>query len=249
MAQRCLIIEDNHLVAEEVMEIVATNFPDLELAPLAEDLETAEKYITSFEPQLVISDINLQNDVVFSLFQKYDPIPFKIIFVTSHSKYAVQAFQFSALDFLEKPFEDEALIGAIRRAIDQINLEHYNAQLQTFFHNFNPSEKKKKLVLKNLDAIHIVEISDILYIKSDSNYSEFFISDGRKIVVSKPLKMYDEQLRDFSFFRSHQSYLVNLEYAKTFHKQDGVLEITTGEHIAVSGTKVNALLHKISDIS
>ncbi|MCZ6593934.1 MAG: LytTR family DNA-binding domain-containing protein, partial [Bacteroidetes bacterium] len=85
--------------------------------------------------------------------------------------------------------------------------------------------------------------------KADNNYSQFFINDGRKVLVSKPLKLYDEQLRDFTFFRSHQSYLVNLQYAKTFHKQDSTLELTSGEHIAVAGAKVGALLHNINKLS
>ena len=104
-------------------------------------------------------------------------------------------------------------------------------------------------MLKNLEAVHIVPIEDILFVKSDNNYSEFHTTDGRKVVVSKSLKFYDEQLRSYSFFRSHQSYLVNLQFAKTFHKQDSVLELNSGEHIAVAGVKVQALLHKLAHLS
>ncbi|QNJ97627.1 LytR/AlgR family response regulator transcription factor [Constantimarinum furrinae] len=249
MAQSCLLIEDDVYTARDVMETLEENFPNLNLLPVAHTLAEAAKSLDNNAPDLVISDINLQDEVVFSLFQQYETIPFKIIFITSYSQYAVEAFRFSALDFLEKPFEDEALVAAVNRAITTINLEHYNLQLQTFFHNFNPEQKRKKLVLKNLEAIHIVEVGEILYIKSDNNYSEFYINDGRRIVVSKPLKLYDDQLGGQSFFRSHQSYLVNLHYAKTFHKQDSTLELTSGEQIAVSGTKVNALLHKIDSLS
>lgn len=248
MARRCLIIEDDLRTSEEVKEILESHFKDLEILPPAYTVGEAEAAISEHAPDLVISDINLGEDEVFSLFQSFETIPFKIIFITSYSKYAVQAFRFSALDFLEKPFEDNALIEAVTRAIESINLDQYNEQLKTFFHNFNPEQKKKKLVLKNLEAIHIVETDDILYVKSDNNYSEFFVNDGRKLVVSKALKMYDEQLRHLSFFRSHQSYLINLQYAKTFHKQDSMLELVTGEHVPVSGTKVGALLNKISSL-
>ena len=249
MSQRCLLIEDDILAAKDMMDVLSSNFKQLELLPVAHTLSDAEAHIKQYSPHLVISDINLQDDLVFSLFQKYDQIPFKIIFITAFSKYAVQAFQFSAIDFLEKPFEDEALIASVKNGIETINLDQYNQQLKTFFHNFNPQQKQKKLVLKNLEAIHIVEIENILYIKSDNNYSEFFINDGRKILVSKSLKIYDEQLKGLSFFRSHQSYLVNLQYAKTFHKQDSMLELTSGEHIAVSGAKVAGLMHNIAKLS
>ena len=248
MSQGCLIIEDDVHMAEEVRKTIATHFPELQIAPLAHSVSEAKELIAIHQPDLVVSDINLGQDEVFELFRSYNTIPFKIIFITSYSRYAVEAFKFSALDFLEKPFEDSALVEAVSKAVESINLDHYNQQLKAFFHNFNPEQKKKKLVLKNLEAIHIVETDDILYVKSDNNYSEFFVNDGRKLVVSKALKLYDEQLRHLSFFRSHQSYLINLQYAKTFHKQDSMLELVTGEQVPVSGTKVGALLHKIDSL-
>jgi two-component system LytT family response regulator len=249
MVQSCLLIEDDLNTSRDVTETLKRNFPKLELIPVARTLAEAEERIEANDPDLVISDINLNDEVVFSLFQKYENISFKIIFITSYSKYAVEAFKFSALDFLQKPFEEEALVAAVTNALESLNREQFNLQLKTFYHNFNPEQKRKKLVLKNLEAIHIVEIDNILYIKSDNNYSTFYINDQRRIVVSKPLKFFDEQLSGQSFFRSHQSYLVNLYYAKTFHKQDSTLELTTGDQIAVSGTKANALLHKIDTLS
>ena len=249
MAQTCLIIEDNPATAAHVAAVLQSEFDNLSIVGLAGSLSEAKTMLSQHKPELVISDINLQDDVVFSLFQSLETIDFKLIFITAYNKYAVEAFKFSAIDFLEKPFEDEELVLAVRRAIESIDLDHYNQQMQAFFHNFNPQQKQKKLVLKNLEAVHIVPIEDILFVKSDNNYSEFHTTDGRKVVVSKSLKFYDEQLRSYSFFRSHQSYLVNLQFAKTFHKQDSVLELNSGEHIAVAGVKVQALLHKLAQIS
>jgi two-component system LytT family response regulator len=245
----CLIIEDDVFTANDVKDIVGENFKDIELLKPVETIGEAKFAIEQFKPDLIISDINLKDDVVFSLFKQYDSIPFKIIFITAYSKYAVEAFKFSALDFLEKPFGDQTLIDAITNALKIIDLEVYNKQIQTFFHNFNPEQKKKKLVLKNLEEVHIVSIDNIIYIKSDNNYSEFYCNDGRKIVMSKPLKLYDNQLQGYSFFRTHQSYLVNLNFAKIFHKKDSVLELINAQQIPVSHQKANALIHYLSTIS
>ncbi len=248
MTHSCLIIEDDVFAANDVKEIIASNFTEIKLLKSVETIREAKIAIDKFQPDLLISDINLKDDVIFSLFKQYDVVPFKIIFITSYSKYAVEAFKFSALDFLEKPFEDQTLIDAINNALKIINLEIYNKQIQTFFHNFNPQEKKKKLVLKNLEAIHIVSIEDIMYLKSDNNYTEFFVNDGRKIVMSKPLKQYDDQLQNHKFFRTHQSYLVNLNFAKVFHKKDSVLELKSKTHIPVSQNKATALIHYLGAI-
>ena len=104
-------------------------------------------------------------------------------------------------------------------------------------------------MLKNLEAIHIVSVENIVYVKSDNNYSEFYINDNRKIITSKPLKHYDTQLQPYAFFRTNQSFLVNLNFAKTFHKKDHMLELSSSECIPVSMNKVNALLNHLNSIS
>ena len=249
MAHRCLIIEDDLFTANDIFDIITNNFQDIEMLDVVDNIKDAKTAIDQYHPDVVVSDINLKDEVVFALFKQFDIIPFKIIFITSYSKYAVEAFKFSALDFLEKPFEDMALIDAMENALEIIDLEKYNTQIQTFFHNFNSEHKNKKLVLKNLEAVHIVNIENIIYIKSDNNYSEFYINDERKIIVSKPLKFYDDQLQSYSFFRTNQSYLVNLNFAKTFHKKDSTLELSNASQIPVSNTKINALIHYLGTIS
>ncbi len=249
MKHRCLIIENDAYSAKDVKSIVENHFDDISMLDPVDNIKSAKTAIDKYNPDLVISDINLKSSNAFSLFDQYETIPFKIIFITSYSKYAVEAFKISALDFLEKPFRDEDLISAIQNAMRLIDQEHYNKQLRTFFHNYNPKQTRKKLVLKNIEAIHIVSIENIIYITSDNNYSEFHINDGRKIVVSKPLKFYDEQLSSYLFFRTHQSYLVNLNSAKTFHRKDSVLELSNGTQVPVSSNKSSALIHYLSQMS
>lgn len=249
MIHRCLIIEDDLHTANDVKNTIVSHFDTIQILDITDNIIDAKQCIEDLKPDIIISDINLKDDTVFTLFKQYDPIPFKIIFITSYSKYAVEAFKFSALDFLEKPFSDDELIASVTNAISIIDQENYTTQIQTFFHNFNPEQKNKKLVLKNIEAVHIVSIEAIIYVKSDNNYSEFHIQDGRKIVISKPLKFYDDQLRSYTFFRTHQSFLVNLNFAKTFHKKDSVLELSNHLQLPVSINKAAALIHYLGQIS
>ena len=249
MMHKCLIIEDDLHTANDVKNTITTHFKNVQVLDIVDNIIDAKHIIENSKPDIVVSDINLKHDTAFVLLKQLASIPFKIIFITSYSKYAVEAFKFSALDFLEKPFDDEALIAAMTNALTVVDEENYNRQIQTFFHNFSPDQKKKKLVLKNIEAVHIVGVEDIIYIKSDNNYSEFHIQDDRKIVISKPLKYYDDQLHAFSFFRTHQSYLVNLNFAKTFHKKDSVIELSNHQQLPVSNNKSAALVHYLSQIS
>ena len=99
MAQTCLIIEDNPTTAAHVAAVLQSEFDDLTIVGLAGSLSEAETMLHQHKPELVISDINLQDDVVFSLFQSIETIDFKLIFITAYNKYAVEAFKFSAIDF------------------------------------------------------------------------------------------------------------------------------------------------------
>jgi two-component system LytT family response regulator len=76
-------------------------------------------------------------------------------------------------------------------------------------------------VLKTIDSLHIIDISDILFCQSDNSYTTFFMGENEKIVVSKGIKEYAELLNDYGFFRPHQSYLVNLNHVKKIDKSDG----------------------------
>lgn len=242
---KCLIIEDDLNMAKDIASTLRLQLPHIKLLPLCHDVESVGKALEIETPDLVISDINLGDDLVFSVFKKLEVISFQIIFITAYSKYAVEAFKFSAIDFLEKPFSDNALIEAVNKAIETIEEKTYHKQLDVFFHNFKASKEDKKLVVKTVGTIQVIKVSEIKYIKSDNNYSEIHTLDNQKIVASKPLKFYDEYLRDYGFFRSHQSYLVNVNLIRTVHKKDSVIELQTNEEIPLSGTKLGALVHKL----
>ena len=84
--------------------------------------------------------------------------------------------------------------------------------------------KKRKMVtsqrisLNTLDAIHLVQIQDILYCKCDNSSTTFFLTNHEPIVVSRSIKEVEKQLGEANFFRSHQSYLVNINHIKEINK-------------------------------
>ena len=87
------------------------------------------------------------------------------------------------------------------------------------------------------NKIDLVNISDIVRCESEVNYTVFFLTGGRQIVVSKTLKEYEEILSNHHFYRVHQSHLVNTKYIKEFVKTDDELIMTEGKSIPVSSRK------------
>ena len=238
----CIIIEDDVNSSQMVIDILGNHFPNIFVTATARGVKTAKEKVLELRPDFVVLDINLLDGDAFDLLKELDPIFFKIIFITSHDKYAVEAFKFSALDFLLKPFSPEELIAGVKKIIDELDNEKYHQQLETFFHNYGSSNEGKKIVLKNLEAIHVIDIEDIIYINSDSNYSTFVLKKDRKIMVSKTLKFFDSKLKDSNFFRSHQSYLINLDYLLSFDKKNDTIVLKGDFTLPISQSKRKMLI-------
>jgi two-component system LytT family response regulator len=143
-----------------------------------------------------------------------------VIFITAFQEFAVQAIKFSALDYILKPIDAEELHTAMTNALQLVEHKKDDTQFQALQHNIQP-QHKRKLVLKTQESIFVIEIDDIVHCEADKNYTFFYLNDGKKILVSKTLKDYDTMLAGFSFFRVHQSHLINLNYVERYDKHDG----------------------------
>ncbi|MGI9542074.1 MAG: LytR/AlgR family response regulator transcription factor, partial [Cyclobacteriaceae bacterium] len=192
--------------------------------------------------QMVILDINLPDGTAFDLLRKIPAPGFKIIFTTAFSKYAIEAFKFSALDYLLKPYTPSQFITSVEKALSEIDKENHHQLLEAFRYNFeSQNNNDKKLVLKNAEAVHVVPLRDIIQAQSDNNYTLFFIADGRKILISKSLKEFDQKLNDYGFLRVHQSHLVNLEHARSYNKREDSLLLSDTTEVPVAQSKKSLL--------
>ena len=177
--------------------------------------------IEGLNPDLVLLDIKMKDGTGFDLLDKLNNIDFKIIFVTAYDQYAINAFKFSALDYLLKPVESTELKEAVDKADEIIKCE-ISMQLDVLSSNLRGKDlKDKKIILKTFDNIYLVKIKDINYIESDGRYSNIFLLSDKKIVVSNHQKQYHDMLGDLGFYRVHKSYLINLEHIQSFEKTEG----------------------------
>lgn len=87
--------------------------------------------------------------------------------------------------------------------------------------------------------------NEIIYVASDGNYSTLFLAQNKKMVVTKKLKEIDELLPKDSFFRIHNSYIINLHKIKEFLKTDGYVILENNIKIPVSRQKKSAFLEKL----
>jgi len=241
---KAVIIDDEGKARETIRNIIGSYCSDVSIVAEARNVKTGLEVISRHEPEIVFLDIKMPDGTGFDLLNQLYKIEFKLIFITAFDEYAIQAFKFSALDYILKPVNPSSLIEAVEKAKDIIEAENIKLKLDTFLDNVDsPSKEPKKLVLNTHDSIYVVKTDDIIRCKSDQNYTEFFLNDEKKLVVSKTLKEYDEMLSNYGFFRVHQSHLINLSYMVRFDKSEGGFVVMKDEaYIPVSSRKRESLL-------
>ncbi|MDC8003331.1 LytTR family DNA-binding domain-containing protein [Aureisphaera galaxeae] len=244
MEYSCLVIEDNPKERERVAHVLQQHFPSITSVSFAFNAAEAKNMLALSTPDFILADIHLGDGLVFEILREFPQLTSKIIFTTSHSEYAIEAFQFSALSYLLKPYAEEELVVQIQRTLNILHQENYHKQLEVLLHNMEAQEKPKRIVLKNHDLIHVVEMDEILYAQADNNYTHFFCTD-RKILVSKSLKTFEDQLAPFQFFRCHHSYLINLSKIKALHKSGDAVILKDNSSVPVASSKKKILYQLI----
>ncbi len=219
---KVIIIDDEARARKSIADLLKFSPQDISLVAEAESVASGFAVITTHKPDLIFLDINMPDGTGFDLLKKLDNINFKIIFITAYEEYAVQAFEFSAIDYILKPVDPTKLFEAINRAHQLVEQENISLKLNALFANLeNSASENKKLILKTSESIYVVNTDDIIRCESDAGYTQFYLLDDKRIIVSCNLKDYEEMLDGYGFYRIHQSHLINLKYIDHYSKTEG----------------------------
>jgi two-component system, LytTR family, response regulator len=218
---RVVIIEDEKALRETNRNLLLNNFPEMEIVGEAESVKESIDLLKSTNPDLVLLDIELADGNCFQVLQACKPYSFKVLFITAYNQYAIKAIKFSAIDYIIKPVNEYEFCDAIYKAIAHYKQDEILLQTECFEQQYSSKESPKKIVLRTAEALHIINICDINYCKSDNSYTTFFIKDKKPVLVSKSLKEYSQLLSKYGFMRPHQSFLVNINAVIRMDKSDG----------------------------
>ncbi len=239
---RGIFIGDDDRSLQTSAFTIDTYVPNVSLVASAKDIKSSIGMINEHEPDLIILDIRLKDGSGFELIDHFDKPDFKVIFISSYSDYAIKAIKYNAVDYLLKPLKEEELAQALRKADDLIRYEE-KLQSKALGTSISDLNKSHRLVLKSIDQVHVVDVTDIVHIEADGNYSTFHLADKRKIVVSKSTKEYEEALIEQGFHRIHKSHIVNINKMNYFDKADGgTLVMCNGDEVPVASRKRDMLM-------
>ncbi len=235
-----LIVEDNLTQGLFLKKKLQEILPQSRIY-YAQTLEKAEEYIKKFRPDILFLDIIIDGQESFSLLDKFMNIPFEVVFVSQYDKFAVKAFEISAVNYILKPVTDKQLTLTLHRLKEKFytkRLQHEVENLRkVLLYNLAQTHLKAgKIAIPSLDKIYYRNLYNIYAMESDKNYTTIYSLIDENIISSKNLGYYEELLKDYGFFRIHKKYLINTALVIELVKQSGsfFVKFPNGKKLPVS---------------
>ncbi|TNE73723.1 response regulator transcription factor [bacterium] len=247
---RAILVDDESKARSILKAMLEEYCPQVQISGEAEDLSGAVRLINKEKPQVVFLDIEMPGLTGLQLldFFNADEISFDIIFTTAYSQYAVDAFRLSAVDYLLKPIQIDELERAVAK-INRKSITENQAQLESLKINLKEDAPFLRIAVPVSDGLLFINTNEIIYIKASGAYSEFILSNGSKLLVSKNLKEFEKLLRLSHFVRPHRSYIANLHYVKQLLRKDGgYLIMDDGAQIHISPTSRDEVIERMESI-
>jgi two-component system LytT family response regulator len=239
-----VLIVDNDEILRLGLRTLLKQIDGISAIDEAAGVEAGLRILEHIQPDVVLLDVEMDDGTGFDFLNRLSDYAFQVIFITSHNKYAVEAFRFSALDFVQKPIDPEDLKRALLRAKELLKSNDLLAQIKVLQSALlGIRNVDEKIVLRDNKSLYFIKVSDILNCEAQGSYTTFYIINGDKIVVSKSLREYEALLSPFGFIRTHNSHLVNPKKITRLDKSDGgFLILENGSSVPISQRKWDYIL-------
>lgn len=236
-----IIIDDEAKSIEVIESLIATYCPDIRIVGTANNIQDGAKEIIINQPDIVFLDVEMPGGNGFELLEMLKTRNFDVVFITAHNKYAISAIKHSALDYLLKPIEVKEFLETIEKI--KSNGKNRALKYDVLFENLS-GKSPKKLVVTSTKGYEYIPVENIVRIESERSYARIFLNNGRVIMVSKSLNEYQNMLCADTFFRIHNSHLINLNHVVMYYRTDGgYVEMSDKSNIPISRSKKDIFIN------
>lgn len=247
---KAVIIDDEHHSIETLRWKLENYCPEVEVVASFDNPAEGVAFLKSQSCDILFLDIEMPRLNGFDVLEEIGPpMPFNVIFTTAYDNFGIQAVKFSALDYLLKPVQNKELKEAVDKYKNMSRHAVSPEQVDTLLHNVQAERQGKpgRIALASKESIEYVDPAEIVVCSSSSNYTEVYTTDGRKRVISRTLKDFEELLQTFHFFRPHHSHLINLAHVREYVRGDGgYLVMENKMKIPVSKSRKEGLLQQLA---
>ena len=251
-----VIIEDERKFLSAFRSILTSACPEVTLLGDCGSIAEAKDLILTLSPDIVFLDIQLSDGNAFDLLHALEKTleknifnSLRIIFTTASNEFAIKAFRFSAIDYLLKPIMADELKEAVQKAKILKNAIGQANQYNVLLNNISPENNEKKICLSTQSETRVCSVNEITRCESEHNYTTFYFTKEKPLMISKTLKEYEDILKEYRFERIHQSHLVNLDHIRSYLKKDGgYVLMKDGTEIPISRRKKEHVLEILKNL-
>lgn len=247
MSLTCVVIDDE-ASNRELLSIMIHDFcPQLKLLGQAENMASGIQLIEEYGPGLVFLDIEMPGGSGFDLLRHFEKRDFDVIFTTAYNQYALLAFKFSAIDYLLKPIDPQELVGAVEKVKGRQGNQGSMESLRVLLENISrQGELPRKLMIPDQNGFVVTEVNEIIRFSAEGSYTQVVLTGGRKLITSRTLGSFEEMVERHSFFRIHNSHLVNLDHVTKYNRgRGGTVVMDDGAELEVSRRKKEEFLARM----
>jgi len=247
---RALLVDDEKNNLENLKFLLQNDCTGVAVAGMVENGLQAREWLQHNKADVIFLDISMPVETGFEMLEKIPVQDFRVIFVTAHDEYAIQAIKASAVDYLLKPVNIAELQLAVNKLHESFNNHNYFKQntelINNLVKNFIPGQTPVKIALPPLGGINFLDVYEIVSLQADSNYTIIHKKDMQKAVVTKTLKDFEDILDENRFVRIHKSHIVNLKYVMEYSTADGgIVKMEDGNVWSVSRRQLDSFLSKM----
>jgi len=241
---KALLIEDELPAANRLKSLLTSIDPTIEIVDILPSIKKALHWFNNnASPDAVFMDIELSDGRCFEILRQLK-ISAPIIFTTAYDQFALKAIKLSAFDYLLKPIDKNELIESLEK-LKKVSKANEIANFSAMV-DYAAGITPKKIAIRDATTTRFVEISSIVRLQADSNYTLLYLTDKTKVITTRTLKDYEDILSDYGFFRIHNTHLINLNCVEKFFKDSCTLEMSNADTVEVSRHKKKELLLKLS---
>lgn len=245
---RALIVDDEPGSREVLIKLLKWKFPAVELVGEAADVDSAFKMANDLKPDLVFLDIQLSGASGFRLLEKYERVPFDVVFITSYDEQAINAIRLNALNYLLKPVEVFDLQNAMEKAFGNKEANSLpQQQVINLLHHLRKDADEYKLAVHHGEKVKLLNEKEILYVEADNRYCKIYLDTNKVYTAARHLKEFEDYFgENSSFIRINKSVILNTRHILEYSKGEPfIIGLSNGSVFEVSRRKKPMILEKL----
>ena len=231
---KVLVLDDDYKISNMIKSLLEKYFSkSIKQIDTVASVEQAIQAINSENYQLYLFDIHLGNKTSFEIFDQIEKSKAKLIFITGHEKYAINAIKHQAIDYILKPINISEFKLSVQKVLEIIHKEQKEGSVNSF-----AIKQENSLLLKALESIKLVKLNEVIYLEASGPYTDVYQTNGDKITVTKHLKDFENKLENTGFYRIHNSFIINTLKINGITKKDGyTVEMQNEKTLVISSRR------------